>query len=353
MSSEHDSGAPRGPIDDGAGEILSPKLRRRLVGGLLFGMAVYLGIALWADGPRIAEALGSFPLRWVAAAMGLSFLNYCVRFARWERYRALLGIRMGVWTSFRIYLAGLSLTVTPGKMGEAFRSILIRREDGTPIARSAPMVIAERFTDLLGYLILVAIGGIASQPDYLWVFWGTLGLCALLLVLVGSRRAADLALAMAGRTPLVKRFVEHLRHALDSSRELLRARELPLPTIVSTLGWGCECYAFYLVSEALVPGGVTLLQATFIFALSAIVGAVLIIFPGGLGVTEASMGGLLTARYKAVGLAADAASATALSATFVIRLCTLWFAVGIGLVALGLHARLASGAGTAEGRAQS
>ena len=78
----------------------------------------------------------------VAAACGLSFLNYCVRFLRWERYRALLGIRLSRWTSFRIYLSGLALTVTPGKLGEAFRAFLIEREDGTPVARSAPMVLA-------------------------------------------------------------------------------------------------------------------------------------------------------------------------------------------------------------------
>lgn len=319
---------------------LSPKLKRRLVLGMAFGLLVYLVFALAADGPGIWRALQDFPARWIAVACALSFTNYCVRFARWERYRALLGIRMPVLTSFRIYLAGLAFTVTPGKMGEAFRSVLIRKEDGTPIARSAPMVVAERFTDLLGFLILLAIGGLASQPEYVWVFWATLGLCAFLLVLVSSRRLGEQLVEVFARLPLIGRFAEHAQHALESSRELLRARELIMPTIVSTLGWGLECLAFYFVSDALVPGGVDVLFAMYTFALSAIVGAVLIIFPGGLGVTEASMGGLLTARYKAFGVASEAAAAKALSATFLIRLCTLWFAVVIGGVALFWHQRL-------------
>jgi len=319
---------------------LSPQLKRRLALGVALGAVVYLGLALWADGPQIAVALADFPLRWVALACGLSFLNYLIRFARWERYRAILGIRLEVVTSFRIYLAGLALTVTPGKMGEAFRSLLIAKEDGTPVARSAPMVLAERFTDLLGFLILVAVGGIASHPEHLWVFWGTLGLCAALLLLVGSPRAATAMLAVCARIPFVRRFVDELHHALESTRALLRPRELPLATALSTVGWGCECVAFYLICEAAVPGGTDLLGATFVFALSAIVGAVLIVFPGGLGVTEASMGGLLTARFSAHGLARDAAATQALTATFLIRLCTLWFAVLLGLVALGVHARL-------------
>lgn len=320
---------------------LSPKLKQRLVIGVVFGLAVYLGIALWADGPRIAEALASFPLKWVAAACGLSFTNYCVRFLRWERYRGILGIRMGVMTSFRIYLSGLALTVTPGKMGEAFRSILIQKEDGTPIARSAPMVMAERFTDLLGFLILLAVGGLGSQPEYVWVFWATLGLCVVLLLLVSSPAFANFAIAIARKLPFIRRFAGELHHALESTRELLAPRELLLPTLISTVGWGLECFGFYLVSDALVPGGVTVLFAMYTFALSSIVGAVLIIFPAGLGVTEASMGGLLKARYVSHGLAADVAAAKALSATFIIRLCTLWFAVALGGVALTLHSRIA------------
>lgn len=327
--------------DAAAGDsLLGPKLKRRLFAGVLFGVVVYAAFALWADGPGIARSMKGFPLRWIAAACGLSTLNYCVRFLRWERYRAILGIRMPAIVSFRIYLAGLALTVTPGKMGEAFRSVLIRRQDGTPIARSAPMVVAERFTDLLGFLLLVAVGGIASQPDYLWVFWGTLALCAVLLVLVGSRKAGEAGVALWARLPWVGSFAEHARSALESSRELLRFQELFLPTLLSTVGWGLECCAFYLIAEALVPGAVDLEFATFTFALSAIVGAVLIVFPGGLGVTEASMGGLLTARFEAFGLASSAAAAQALSATFLIRLCTLWWAVVLGGAALFVHGRL-------------
>jgi len=325
------------PETTAAAPLLTPKLKRRLGAGIAFGLVVYLAIAFYADGPQILRALKRFPIRWVFVACGLSFLNYCIRFLRWERYRAILGIRMTRMTSFRIYLSGLALTVTPGKMGEAFRSILIQREDGTPIARSAPMVVAERFTDLLGFLILLAIGGIATQPEYVWVFWATLGLCGLLLVLASSRRVANLAIGVAGKTPLVRRIAGELHHVFDSTRELLAPRELFMPTFVSTLGWGLECYAFYLVSAALVPHGVTFLFAMYTFALSAILGAVLILFPGGLGITEASMGTLLKREYIAVGVAADTASAKALSVTFVIRLCTLWFAVALGGLALFVH----------------
>jgi glycosyltransferase 2 family protein len=318
---------------------LPANLGRRLALGVVFGMLVYAGMVLWGDVGGMRRALAEIPWYLLPAACGLSFLNYTIRFARWERYRTLLGIRLGRGTSFLIYLSGLALTVSPGKMGETFKSWLIRRVDGTPVHRSAPIIVAERFTDLLGFLILVAVGGIASHPEYVWIFWATLGLCAVLLVLAGSRTVERAAVRLVARLPLVGRLAPRVEGAFGSTRVLLAPRELALPTLVSTLGWACECTAFWLLADRLAPDGLPYLFAVFTFALSAVAGAVLIVFPGGLGVTEASMGTLLAGQYVAQGMAREAARASAFSVTILIRLCTLWFAVLVGLAATWLFLR--------------
>jgi len=55
--------------------------------------------------------------------------------------------------------------------------------------------------------------------------------------------------------------------------------------------------------------------------------------PGGLGVTEAGMLAMLAE------LATGCNRSVAAAATFVTRLCTLWFAVLVGIVALLIFAR--------------
>lgn len=320
-------------------EALPRSLVTRIALGVALGASLYLGYALWAGLDGVRAALADFPPLLVPAAMALSLANYLVRFPRWERYRGLLGIELRRGTSLLIYLAGLSLTVTPGKLGEAFKSLLVRQVAGTPIHRSAPIVLAERFTDLLGFLVLLAVGGLASRPELGWVFWATLGLCALLLVLASSARAGRALVRLIEHLPLLRRLRSRIEGALESTRALLRPRELPLPTLLATLGWGLECVAFWLVASAFVPGWLELGFATHTFALAAVAGAVLVIFPGGLGVTEASMGALLGAEFASRGLEPGPAAAAAASATLIIRLCTLWFAVGVGLVATLLFAR--------------
>src|SRR6185436_15552332 len=164
-------------------------------------------------------------------------------------------------------------------------------------------------------------------------------LCAALVALISSRRATSVALAVLARLPGMHRLVPKAAVSIESARVLLAPRELLGPTLIATIGWSLECTAFWLIARALAPGAIPFLFAVYTFSLSAVAGAVLILFPGGLGVTEASMGALLRRRYVLAGIAAEAANAKAISATLLIRLCTLWFAVGVGLVATFLFTR--------------
>ena len=72
------------------------------------------------------------------------------------------------------------------------------------------------------------------------------------------------------------------------------------------------------------------MEATFVYALSTLAGAFSLL-PGGLIVTEGSMTGLL--RLFGVELSRGAL------VTLIVRLCTLWFAVFIGMIFLYLCER--------------
>src|SRR5438105_12292931 len=96
----------------------SGKLGRRLVAAMLLGVAVYGAIVAYRGAGKIGAQLWTFAWSAFAIACGLSFVNYVLRFLKWEYYLAVLGIR-GVPkpTSFLVFLSGFVLTVTPGKVG--------------------------------------------------------------------------------------------------------------------------------------------------------------------------------------------------------------------------------------------
>ncbi|HUR27263.1 MAG TPA: lysylphosphatidylglycerol synthase transmembrane domain-containing protein [Planctomycetota bacterium] len=323
---------------------LPKKFSRRLFGGVLLGVVIYLGIVLWADAGKVAHALRSLPLWVLPAACGLSLCNYVIRFWKWQRYLDLLGIQIERRASWLVYFSGFALSVTPGKLGEVFKSWLLKRLAGTSISTSAPIVIAERFTDLLAYLILIAFGGIASYPEFQWVFWLTLALSGVGLALAGSRAFARLTARLLKRTPYLWRISEKVEVSFESTRILLAPREIVLPTLISVVGWGMECTGFWLIANAL--GGeasITFSTAVFAYALGAVAGAVVLIAPGGLGLTEFSIGTILRRKYEESAPGAvllDVVQAKATTVVLLTRLCTLWFAVVLGLIATSIFTKV-------------
>ena len=74
------------------------------------------------------------------------------------------------------------MSVTPGKVGELFKSALLYELKRTPVSQSAPIVVAERITDLLALVILTAIGALALDVGAAVTAGGVVLVLALLIV---------------------------------------------------------------------------------------------------------------------------------------------------------------------------
>jgi uncharacterized protein (TIRG00374 family) len=304
-----------------------------VVGGVLYGA---LG-ALFGDLRRVGDHLITFPVGLLVAGLGLASLNYAFRFLRWQYYLALLRVAVPPLPSLGIFLAGFSLTVTPAKIGEVLKSELLRASYGVPIARTAPIVVAERLTDLLALLLLCLVGVSTwmSRGHASLLILGFF-LCALLVVGISSRRLSHGAIDLLGRAlpgRLSARLVPRLHEFYDATALLLMPRALLWGIVLALLSWFCECVAFLVVLYGFPGVQPTLLLATFIYSMMTVAGALAFV-PGGLGVTEAGMIALLGR------LCPGATDSVAVAATVIIRLVTLWFAVVLGVLALLLIQRL-------------
>jgi uncharacterized protein (TIRG00374 family) len=220
------------------------------------------------------------------------------------------------------------MAVTPGKVGEVFKSYLLRRINGTPVSASAPIVMAERLTDGLGMLLLMALG-LTIYPPARPAFAVLLLLSLVGIGVVQYRWLCERMLDGVERLPFGAKVAPKLRTIYESTAKLLNWRILLISTLISFVSWGFECVAFYYVLTGLGIDGtpLLLLQATFIFAASTLLGLVSFL-PGGLGTSEVTSAGLL------VVLVAGMTPSIATTATIIIRFCTLWFGVGLGVLAL-------------------
>jgi uncharacterized protein (TIRG00374 family) len=231
-----------------------------------------------------------------------------------------------------MFLAGFVMAVTPGKFGEVLKSLLLKERLGTPIARSAPIVLAERLTDLIAILILCVAGAVTFRHG--WIFMSVVSALTLLVILsVTVRPVGEALLSLVARLPFIHRWDSKLREAYESTALMARWDRLLGPVAVSIAAWFCECVAFWLIVRGFSVRGLDLYAATFIYSFSTAAGA-LAMMPGGLGVTEGGLWGLLLEMGPAMS------KGVAVAATMLTRLATLWFAVAVGILALSLYTRL-------------
>ena len=132
---------------------------KRLLLSLGFGVLVMVGLTLYGDLPSVLAAFQAFDWRLAPAALALTLLNYGLRYVKWRYYLGLIGAGH---TSERVsaltFLSGLSMVLTPAKIGEWLKSYLLRDLAGVPVSRSAPVILAERMTDGIAMVLLAAAG---------------------------------------------------------------------------------------------------------------------------------------------------------------------------------------------------
>ena len=316
-------------------ELGSRNLGRRVALSAVLGALVIAALGLFTDLRAVGNSLASFDYRMLAPVVGWTLFNYALRWLKWDYYLRKLGFAGAVsrYDSVLLFTSGMIMAVTPGKIGEVFKSYLLKRVNNTPVSASAPIVLAERLTDGLAMLLLMA-AGLNLYPPARPLFWLLLLGAALMLLALQHRRLVEWLLGRLEPLPLVGRTVPRVRTFHASSVALLSWRLLLVSTVLSIVSWFGECLAFWYVLRGFgLPGdGMLLLVATFIFAASTLFGLVSFL-PGGLGVSEASSTGLLLLLLPSIG------EGVAAAATIMIRFCTLWFGVSLGLLALLLFER--------------
>lgn len=252
--------------------------------------AVLLGI-VWAgvkyiDGEQFAKALHQFDWRYApfVAALGLaSVLVKSWRFATLVRQvqqvpRAL---------AMRVYVAGQSATLLPG--GIAARSAMLERE-GVKVEDSAPAVALSSICDQIGFIVCGLVAAAWFEQARKPVF-----------ILIGVLAAVSVVLGIEATRTWLVRLIEKILHRfklLDKWRGFVDSMRKTLSWRILAMGVGNTLLSFALLVLALhlcLAGiGVSVHPLTLLlaFTLPTMLGRISAL-PGGFGVTEVGMVGIL------------------------------------------------------------
>lgn len=296
---------------------------------ILLSTLAYVSVAFYLGWREVLEGLQAVGFVGALAAISLTLVNLGLRFIRWRLYFRVLQHPIPWRLNLRIYIAGFALTGTPGKAGEMIRSLHLKHH-GVPYAESLAAFFSDRFTDLLAVVVL-AFAGAWAYPAL------RPGAVVVVLILVGIVFAIS-------HPPLIQRVESHTtRHGLATGwrrpiahvvwivshcHRLFQPRVLLPALAIALLAWGVEGVILYAATHLIAEDGLSLSLSLSIYALSKLIGAASLV-PGGVGVVELSMAGLL--------LAAGVSETEALICTLFVRVTTFWTAVLLGILTLTRH----------------
>jgi uncharacterized protein (TIRG00374 family) len=296
------------------------KMVRALVLGMLASVLVYAVLAVVTDAPAVATALGGFSPAVFVALLGLSSGCYLLRATRWGLLMRTNGYPVRFGEALYLALAGQTMSISPGRVGEIFKPWLARDIAGMPMSRGIALVFGERVADLIAGVIL-ALGGLYALGGGMWTLVAALGAIIAGTAVASSEWFHRMALGVLGKQQWARKHAESAAAISDTIRSSLSWKTLSWSTALSILAWGLEGIGFALSLRELGFAQLNLATSVSVYAVATIIGAFTFL-PGGIGITEASMAGILTA----TGMAAASASA----ATLITRVVTLWWAILLG-----------------------
>jgi uncharacterized protein (TIRG00374 family) len=326
--------------------------RNQILAGLLFISVALIAVVALTGVDALAGKLETFPLWLFIPVLLLKCVNWGLRYLEWRTFLRVIGVHT-VWEktesspvpsirerdSLVLWLSGLAMAVSPGKLAEMLKALILKSLSGSDFSRNAPVVFMERLVDgfaviILAVIALLTVGGSLSDGVAMsTVRLVLISVAAVLIVgtaIIQYRRLSLALLAWAGRLPLLRRIETILRNLYDSTYELLRLKNLALPLLFGLGAHFSDCIGFYLLLTGLgIDGSLTLFgQAMFVVSFAVIV-ASLSAMPGGAGGRELTAGAILTG---VIGLSKTDAG----TGTFLLSILQSWLGVLLGLVIIAL-----------------
>ncbi len=304
------------------------KTLRLLLLGLALGFLAFVSVALLSDLSALLGYATAFAWWLMLPILALRAANWALRFAKWHFYLGVVGVRnISLKASGAVFLMGFPLAISPGKVAEALKSVLLQRLTGAPIAQTLPVVASERLSDGMAVLLLIAWSILSLAAHEYWsVVFMALGALLLGIVILQNRPLCLALLRWLSRLPLIGRAARSFRVFYESSYRIVQLPNLVFAVGLGTLANLLDGLGVYLIliGVGLPPTAETFFQALLVISLSVVAGA-LSGMPGSIGASDLTITGTL---QHLIGLSLPQAGFVTLVARFV----QLWFGVLVGAV---------------------
>jgi glycosyltransferase 2 family protein len=292
--------------------------------------AVIAAFAIYNEGvSNFINTISSINLYYYLLSFLVLFFAYMLRYPKWEMYLNTLGVKVSRWTNIAVYLSMYSMDITPGRWGRGVVSYTLNRITGSKFATTFPAVVADIFTDFLGFGILAIISAFLVQK-YVVTSIVITGILLLPFFFLYVKRPFEYIKEKFGHWKRFQVFWDlgelyFQEKTKLGTRDYLVSIIYTLPSVVLT---GLALY-FVILAFNIHIGLAQMPEVMFIYSSSLLFG-IITGAPATLGVTDALLVGYLTLFFPDFGITFGIAAAI----TIFFRIVSVWFVQVFGSAAL-------------------
>lgn len=229
-----------------------------------------------------------------------------------------------------IFISWLVNCLVPAKLGDIYRAYLLKINSPVSLSKTFGTVFIERILDLFAIAVLGLGAGYVSfrtgLPPIVQALFA-LGVGVVVVLAAALLTMRNFGRRIILRLPLPHRIVELYDRFEEGVFGAVGLRQMPILIVLTGLIWSTEAIRLFLVVEALgIPGVHLGISGSFFVALCGSLLTAVPLTPGGLGVVETGVVGILTAVYGLAGY-------TAVAITLVDRTISVLSIIVLGSVA--------------------
>ncbi len=300
---------------------------------LILAVAIFAAWFYFSNPAKMLESIAGANIVFVLSAIALTIVSISLKAFRWQTLLKGIKIRILFSLAFSSFISATAISLlTPGRMGEPVRGLILKKKNGTPFSETLPLIIVERVLDLivaLSFAIagILIIGSMLSQEIQLFLkLSAAASVAALALVLAAlfsekfGRKLVATFLKIP-KTAKLKTKIEHVAESFYVSSRKIKIGSLFSVFLLTVLVWVIEgAILFFAVNS--IGFEISLLTAVEIISLVQIIGLVSSL-PGGLGSVETVLTLLILPFLPALPAAG--------AATIIYRFASLWTGMAIGV----------------------
>jgi len=287
----------------------------------------YVGFILYSDFNNFFKSISTFKLEYLFPIFALFLFATFVKGIRQQYLSKTAGISIPFKKNILLHYAGFSMTMTPGGSGELIKTYYLKKKYGYEISKSFPIFVIERFYDLLGITTIIAISLFYVQIiEVAIILFFVISLLVLIYVTINSHFFFRLISKIFSKLPFFKRFVISIEESQDIFQSLTSKKNIVKNWFLSTVSFLIYAVGFYFVYQGF-DVNLDIVFTTFV-TFSSILFGYLTFLPGGIGVTEISLVGLLNNEGIEISLAT--------SIMIMLRFSGWWFLTFVGFIATKL-----------------